>query len=158
MYVLHAAFAHGGQGGQMVQHAAVLHLGQPDDAGTDAWQLVCAQVEQGAGHVGQLVLILHLVPVVGTRGQEVIVVLALVMDCIEEVLLIVEGHRIDTILLLGTQAEGCRQGNKQQNGQFSHVEFHYVTLIADKGTNKRAQCKRKKETFYVALSSESTLD
>ena len=99
----------------------VLHLRDTDDD-SPGEHLVRAQVGQATRHVAEFVPIFVLCPVVGAIGQEIVVVLVLVMNRVEEVLQIVESHRIESILLLGFRRNRKGQPQKQQKGYSVHNE------------------------------------
>ena len=62
----------------------------------------------------ELAFILHFVPLIAAFGQELIVVLALVVGAVEEIFLIVEAHsihreRLFLLRLLGIGPNECQQ-------------------------------------------------
>ena len=81
------------------------------------------------GHVVKFLAILHLGPLVGTVRQVLIVVLAFVMICVEQVLEIVEPNDMAFLHSLSPAHRGKDQQGRQ--GQRNAVESsHRLSVIA----------------------------
>ena len=97
--ILVASLLHARNGHKVVESLVVLHLAHTNHTGS-VRQSVCSQITENASHIGKLVGILVFVPMIGTIGQEVIVVLVCIVACVEEVLQIVEGYGMKRLLPL----------------------------------------------------------
>ena len=73
---------------------SILNLTHADDGTSNLRQLVGSHVSQHTRHVAEFVLILLVVPAVGSIGEELVVVLSLVMSGVEQILKIVEAYTI----------------------------------------------------------------
>ena len=91
----------------------VLDLGHTDGSTAYIGQEIGAQLGKHTRHVSQLVDILIARPVIRALGQELIVVLTLIMAGIEQILKIVEAYGIGSLALGGLCKRETR--NEQQN-------------------------------------------
>ncbi len=82
---------------QILEHTAVLNLRQSDEGRTCRSHFVL-EVGKYRSHVLQFVLVLQSCPMIASVWQKLIVVFMSVVDCIEQVLLIIECHAIYGIL------------------------------------------------------------
>ena len=109
------------------EHAAVLHFGHTNNGGAHR-ELVLAKLGKDFRHVLLLGLILHSAPFVRAVGQKLPVVLALVVDRIEEVFQIVESYAVKAVFFLGKmiarrhQSEKKHYGGERKNGLFHIAE------------------------------------
>ncbi len=120
---------------QVVQHMLVLHLGHAHH-GRAAGQLVGAKLRKHAGHVVQFGLILHLAPLVGARGEILVVVLSRIVQRVEQIFKVVERHAVERIALLllsvpreGTQRADTGQHDSQSENQSFHEYMVYVFVM-----------------------------
>ena len=93
----------------------ILYLAYSYDSAPHSRQHVSAHIGQRTGHIVQLVRIPYTIPPVRACWQELIIVLALVMACVEKVLKIVEPHSIHGILLLRLSKKSHQQHGRCQN-------------------------------------------
>ena len=91
----------------------VLDLGHTDGSTAHIWQEIGAHLGKHTRHVSQLVDILIARPVIRALGQELIVVLTLIVAGIEQILKIVEAYGIGSLALGGLCKRETR--NEQQN-------------------------------------------
>ena len=90
----------GGLGTEVGEHLVVLHLTQADDRTTHAGQRGGGHIAQGMRHVMELMTVFQAVPMVGSIGKELVIVLAYIVTRVEQVFLIVEAYGVNRELLL----------------------------------------------------------
>ena len=91
-----------GVGHKVLQDVAVLDLGHSEDCVPSA--VVLLHGGYHLGHVAKFLLVLGLSPLVGAIGEILIVVLAIVVDCVEEILKVIEADDIALARLYGGAA------------------------------------------------------
>ena len=106
---------------QVFQHVAVLHLGQAQHRVPHP--VVLVHIRNHAGHVLQLDGILVRRPLVGSVGQVLVVVLALVVHGVKQVFQVVEAYDVTAaVFLLGAALYGHQQHQRcQQEDITSHT-------------------------------------
>ena len=133
IHVFPTALLKGGLLEQVLKGVMVLHFGQSNHSGT-VGQFVRTEFGKHTGHVVELGLILHLAPLVLTIGQVLIIVLAGVVERVEEVFKIVERHAIHLIALLflpmGRERTECRHADEQKD-KGKDKSFHIEILVDD---------------------------
>ena len=134
VHELIAALLHARLVDQVLHHTDVLYLRNTYEAGSIG-KFVGAKVTEYPGHVGQLMLVFEFVPMVGTGRQEVVVVLARIVERVEQILQVVERHSVaHQLSVLGLQGHTKRDKGKQQQTESFHryhdfASFFFVTSV-----------------------------
>ena len=102
---------------QVLQHPAVLHLGETDDCRPGL--VGSRNPVQYLGDIGQLLVILGLCPLLGAIGSKLLVPGRRVVVDVKEVLDIVECH--DIALVLRPEGEECQKQHCGQNQFPRHI-------------------------------------
>ena len=135
---------------KVLQSQVVLELAHAYHGGA-LRQFVGAELGEHAGHVVELGLILHFAPLVPAVGQILVVVLACIVQGVEKVFKVVEGHAVEGITL-GLLVLPCgerRQRGERRKGQ-CEGEKNTSHEIHDKGLD--AQISKKKTNYTAPLS------
>ena len=82
----------------------------------------CAQFADDLCHIAELRLILLFCPLVGTRGQKLVVVLTRIMGGVKQVFHIVESHSIEHLLLCCGAELPCKDEDKKSQYKLLHCE------------------------------------
>ena len=126
VYELHAAVGQWLLCAEVGEAVSVLHFADSDDAASQPLQTFCSHISQDARHVGELVLIFHLRPVVVTVRQVLVIVLVLarfrveVMSDIKKVLEIVESNAIEPELAVLCKGYCCEEKQPREENSLAH--------------------------------------
>ena len=116
---VHIAITASGQGGlaqEVIEHVAVFDLAQTDDGGAGGIFLVAelgAEFAQDLGDVAEFGRVLLFCPLIRTGGQELVVVLAGIVLCVEEIFDVIESHSIKHFFLCRGGKNSDREDEEQ---------------------------------------------
>ena len=123
---------------KIAQRPRILHLRKSDNGTAHIRKHVCSHIGQCPCHILKLMRVFPRIPTVTASGKILIVVLALIMTCIKQILLIIETYSINRVFLLRrSNSHDTAENNGKKDSQSIH---NYVIFCKD--TKKREHNKR----------------
>ena len=101
---------------EVFEHVAVFDFRHSDDRRAGR-KLVGAEFREHARHVVELCLVLHLAPLVAPVGKKLIIVLAGIVQRVEQIFKVVKCHAIERVTLLALLRSGERRQNRRRKEQ-----------------------------------------